>query len=110
MKSEVTLYETLEVSPRASAAVIKAAYRCLAQCTHPDKNSGTAVASERLAQINYAYSVLSDPGKRRRYDQMVEALEGSLDRRGSGVATGGSTKPVVAGHQESRAFVFRPLT
>lgn len=109
MKSEDTLYEILEVSPHASALVIKAAYRCLAQCTHPDKNAGADAASQRLAQINHAYSVLSDPDKRRRYDQMM-ALHGNLnDRRGKGMATSSSAKPIVASQQGSRAFVFRPL-
>lgn len=109
MKSEDTLYEILEVSPHASASVVKAAYRCLAQCNHPDKNAGADIASQRLAQINHAYSVLSDPDKRRRYDQMM-ALQGNLnDRRGKGMATRSSAKPIVAGQQGSRAFVFRPL-
>lgn len=109
MKPENTLYETLEVSPHASALVIKAAYRCLAQFNHPDKNSGTDAASERLAQINHAYSVLSDPDKRRRYDQKMALHESSNDRRGSGMATGGSSRPVVVDHPVSRAFVFRPF-
>ncbi|MDO9197388.1 J domain-containing protein [Rhodoferax sp.] len=109
MKSEDTLYEILEVSPHASASVVKAAYRCLAQCNHPDKNAGADAASQRLARINHAYSVLSDPDKRRRYDQMM-ALHGNLnDRRGSGMAATGSARPIVADRQVSRAFVFRPL-
>ena len=48
MKTEVTLYEILEVSPHASSLVIKAAYRYLAQFNHPDKASGTAGSCERL--------------------------------------------------------------
>lgn len=109
MKSEDTLYETLEVSPHASALVIKAAYRCLAQCNHPDKNAGAEAASHRLARINQAYSVLSDPDKRRRYDQTM-ALQGNVnDRRGSGMATSSGAKPIGASHQGLRAFVFRPL-
>lgn len=109
MKSEDTLYEILEVSPHASALVIKAAYRCLAQSNHPDKNAGADAASQRLAQINHAYSVLSDPDKRRRYDQTMALHENLNDRRGSGMPAGGSARPIVADHQVSRAFVFRPL-
>ncbi|NMM13879.1 MAG: J domain-containing protein [Rhodoferax sp.] len=109
-KTEVTLYDALEVSPRASALVIKAAYRCLAQVNHPDKNSGSAAASERLAQINHAYSVLSDPDKRRRYDQTIERHDHLVDRRGKGMHTGGRPRPVVDEPLVSRAFVFRPLT
>ena len=109
MNRNLTLYDALEVSPHASALVIKAAYRCLAQFNHPDKNAGAAAASERLAQINHAYAVLSDPDKRRRYDQTIELQERSIDRRGSAMEMGGSTRPRVAEHQVSRAFAFRPL-
>ena len=45
----VSLYELLEVSPNASAAVIKAAYRCLVQQHHPDKNSGDRASETRLS-------------------------------------------------------------
>ena len=79
----VSLYELLEVSPNASAAVIKAAYRCLAQQYHPDKNSGDRVAEARLCLINQAYSVLSDPLQRALHNQ--EAGFGTAgERRGSG--------------------------
>lgn len=77
----VSLYELLEVSPNASAAVIKAAYRCLAQQYHPDKNSGDRVAEARLCLINQAYSVLSDPLQRALHNQ--EAGFGKFERRGA---------------------------
>ena len=57
----------LEVSPKASAEVIRAAYRSLAQRYHPDKNSAV-VAAERFAEIHEAYLVLSDPQKRNAYN------------------------------------------
>ncbi len=60
-----TLYETLEVSPQASPSVIRAAYRCLAQHHHPDKHLNSGDAGQRLAQINFAYSVLAETGKHR---------------------------------------------
>ncbi|MBS0336912.1 MAG: DnaJ domain-containing protein, partial [Proteobacteria bacterium] len=78
----VSLYEILEVSPNASAAVIKAAYRCLAQQHHPDKNPGDRTAEARLSLINQAYAVLADPVLRARYD--AKAGFGKVDRRGSG--------------------------
>lgn len=109
MKREVTLYETLEVSPHASAPVIKAAYRCLAQFNHPDKKSGSDAAIERQTQINHAYSVLSDLDKRQRYDQTIKLQKCFIDRRGSGAATPGSFRPEVGDHQVSRPFAFRPL-
>lgn len=109
MRFEGTLYEVLEVSPRASSDVIKAAYRCLAQHHHPDKNSGTEIANHALADINHAYSILSDPFARLRYDRQIGLHGNARERRGSGVAADGKQGPVVAGHGVSRPFGFRPL-
>ena len=111
MKREPTLYEVLEVSPHASALIIRAAYRCLTQLTHPDKRAGTDEASDRQAQINYAYSVLSDPDKRQRYNQALELLENPVDRRGSGVAAQDSASPDHKADEPrgARPFAFRPL-
>lgn len=110
MAFETTLYDLLEVSPHASAMVIKAAYRCLAQNTHPDKHQGSALAAnERLARINHAYSVLSDPDQRQRYDRANALNRAAPERRGQ--ASPGLTKnqrPSSA-QAASRAFVFRPL-
>lgn len=60
-------YEVLQVSPNAEPTVIKAAYRRLAQSYHPDMTKDPA-ASQRMADINEAYEVLSDPVKRSEYD------------------------------------------
>lgn len=62
-------YETLSISPEASAEEIKKAYRRLALETHPDRNPGDIGSEERFKKINEAYGVLSDPGKRAQYDQ-----------------------------------------
>jgi curved DNA-binding protein CbpA len=109
MKLEDTLYEVLEVSPRASNEVIKAAYRCLAQHHHPDKNSGTDIANHTLAQINHAYSILSDPVTRLRYDRQIGLHGNSTERRGVGIEADGNYGSAVAGHSVSRPFGFRPL-
>lgn len=61
-------YELLEVSPNASAAVIRAAYKSLMQRYHPDKNSGNPAAAERASLVVQAYEVLSDSNKRSAYD------------------------------------------
>lgn len=61
-------YDVLEVSPAASAEVIRAAYKSLMQRYHPDKNSDGAEAAERASAVVQAYQVLSDPQKRQAYD------------------------------------------
>jgi molecular chaperone DnaJ len=63
-------YKTLGVSEKASADEIKKAYRKLAKKYHPDANQGDKKASERFKGIGEAYGVLSDPAKRKKYDQM----------------------------------------
>ncbi len=110
MKAPSNLYETLEVSPRAGAAVIKAAYRCLVQLNHPDKHAGNVAAVERLAEINHAYSVLSDAQQRSSYDHLSGHAQPVAERRGGGVKTNVSP-PAPPGTKRavSRVFAFRPL-
>ena len=64
----MNLYEILEVSPKASAEVIRAAYKSLMQRAHPDKSPMAAAMAERAAQIVQAYELLSDPIRRAEYD------------------------------------------
>jgi molecular chaperone DnaJ len=65
-----TYYTTLEVSPTASQAEIKQAYRRLAKQLHPDTNLASA-SHEQIALLNVAYEVLSDPLKRQTYDRQL---------------------------------------
>jgi DnaJ-class molecular chaperone len=63
-------YKTLGVEKTADAKAIKQAYRKLARKYHPDQNPGNKTAAERFKEINEANEVLSDPEKRRRYDEL----------------------------------------
>ena len=62
-------YEVLGIGKNASDAEIKSAYRKLAKKYHPDLNPGDKEAEEKFKEVNEANDVLSDPDKRRRYDQ-----------------------------------------
>ncbi len=62
-------YQILEVPRTASAEDIKKAFRKLARKHHPDVNPGNKAAEERFKQLNTAFEVLSDPKKRKLYDE-----------------------------------------
>ncbi len=66
-------YEVLGISKDASEQEIKKAYRKMAMKYHPDKNQGNKESEEQFKEVNEAYEVLSDPQKRRTYDQFGHA-------------------------------------
>ena len=66
-------YEVLGVDKNADDATIKKAYRQLAKKYHPDMNPGDKEAEVKFKEASEAYAVLSDPDKRRQYDQFGHA-------------------------------------
>ena len=78
-------YEVLGVEKSADDATIKKAYRQLAKKYHPDMNPGDAEAEKKFKEASEAYAVLSDPEKRRQYDQFGHAaFDGSAGGGGFG--------------------------
>ena len=63
-------YKILGVAKDASVEEVKKAYRKLAHKHHPDRNKGSETESEKkFKEVTTAYEILSDPEKRRKYDQ-----------------------------------------
>lgn len=69
MATKRDYYEVLSVSKTADGEEIKRSYRKLAMKYHPDRNPGDHAAEVQFKECAEAYEVLSDPGKRQRYDQ-----------------------------------------
>lgn len=69
MPGKKDYYDILGVDKDASQKEIKKAYRKLAKKHHPDMNDGDEKSSEKFKEISEAYEILSDPDKRKRYDQ-----------------------------------------
>ncbi len=89
-------YELLGVSKNASKEDIKKAFRKLAHQYHPDKNKGD---DTKFKEVNEAYQVLSDDGKRAQYDQF-----GSAGPQGFGGGAGGFGGFDFSGFQNAQGF------
>lgn len=85
---EKDYYAALGVAKDADAAAIKKAYRALARDLHPDKNPGNAQAEAKFKEASEAYGVLSDPAKRKEYDEARRLFGGGGFRPGAGGAGG----------------------
>ena len=73
MAAKRDLYEVLGISKTADEKAIKKAYRKLAKKYHPDMNPGDKTAEQKFKEATDAYNILSDPEKRKLYDQYGHA-------------------------------------
>jgi len=79
------LYEILELPRKASLSEVKKSYKRLARKYHPDLNPGDKSMEERFKEISEAYSVLSDPDKKKRYDTLGTVGDAPSGAPGGGV-------------------------
>ena len=95
MAAKRDYYDVLGISRSADKSTIKRAYRKLAKKYHPDTNAGNAQAEEKFKEATEAYNVLSDPEKKKLYDQFGHAaFDGSAGGSGAygyGNGPGGGT-------------------
>ena len=86
METKRDYYQVLGINRDAQESTIKKAYRKLAKKYHPDSNAGDPQAEQKFKEITEAYSVLSDPEKRKMYDQYGHA---AFDEGAGGAGTEG---------------------
>src|SRR2546430_5216921 len=103
-------YEILGVPRTASADEIKKAHRKLVRKYHPDVNKNNKEAEERFKEAQEAYDVLSEPGKRRNYDQFGHAGVGAGGAPGEGDAWEAFRRAQQGrgGAADARAYALQP--
>jgi curved DNA-binding protein len=106
------LYSVLGIARGASEKDIKAAYRKLARKYHPDVNPGNKAAEETFKTINGAYEVLSDPDKRKKYDefgdqwQYAEQIKKAQEQAGAAGPGGGRFYNYSGSGQSGQTFQY----
>lgn len=99
-------YEVLGVSKGANEAEIKSAYRRLAKKLHPDANKHDTKAASRFAELNAAYEIVGDDGKRKAFDNGEIDAEGKPRFRGFEGAQPGAGGPWGPGASHFESFSF----
>src|SRR5438552_16876881 len=105
-------YEILGVKKSASTEDIRKAFRKLARKYHPDVNPGDKTAEEKFKEISEANDILSDPKKRKIYDQLgfysenIDPAAAEAYARGDGFGEGGFGGPVGARPRQGVPFDF----
>src|SRR3954470_23088002 len=99
-------YDVLGVSRSASEAEIKKAFRKLAKTYHPDSNKDDPKAKDKFAEVNSAYEILGDAGKRAQFDRGEIDAEGKP--RFQGFEGFGGPRGGHEGDFESFSFGFGP--
>ncbi len=102
-------YKVLGVAESADHDAIRKAYRKLAKESHPDANQGKPEAAERFKEIGEAYSVLSNPEKRKQYDRMRKAGSFGFGRGPQGPTRSSETPGAPGGGTGGESFSFEDL-
>lgn len=93
MAAKKNHYEVLEISRDAELIDVKKAYRRLALKHHPDRNGGSAEATEKFKDISQAYTILSDATSRRNYDVTLKFSVSSMAASAAAASSTPSSSP-----------------
>jgi molecular chaperone DnaJ len=102
-------YEILGVSEGASDAEIKKAYRRLAKKYHPDSNPNNKMAEEKFKEVSEAHEVLSNPEKRKQYDQLRHMKRSGFTGFGGAQGTRGFEDLFGRRGARGRTFTYEDL-